>query len=199
MDDLDDIERQLKQAEIRSRLAALDDDTLVSEDLAAVYYNVSQKHMKNLREKDDGPKFFKPLTKGSEKANMSAQYEMGELRRWKKDHTFDSNLDAANKSGINKWVTEPRPFFVLDEHRGLFSILAPADDISRDDWGDRLATAIEGGDINVEWMIPADAAATRWSELATHQAYANEYFAAMDADRRRIAHALEATELGTLI
>jgi hypothetical protein len=199
MTDMGHFELELQRAEARGRLAALPDETLVPEPLAAIFLGLSEKQMKNLREKEDGPKFFKPLTKGSEKANTSAQYEMGELRRWRKEHTYESNLDAARKSGIMKWASEPQPYFVLNEHRGLFSILAPADDISRGDWSDRLATVIEGGNINVEWMIPADAAATRWKDLEEHRAFANEYFAAMNVERQRVESALNATDLGSLI
>lgn len=91
---------------------------------------------------------------------------MGSLRRWKQKHTYKNNLDVAVRAGIKAWVVEPRPFFVKDEHRGMFSVLAPADDGFDDDWGDRLATAIEGGDVQVEWIVPAEAAAIRWSDFA---------------------------------
>lgn len=198
MDNLSDLDRELELAEIRSRLSALSDDTLLSEELACVYLNISPKQLKNLRVAD-GPEFFKPITEGAEKANMKASYDLGTLRRWKKEHTFKDNRDVAKRVGIHRWVAEPQPFFVLDEHRGKFSILAPADDISRDDWGDRLATAIEGGDINVEWMIPADAAASQWKDLEEHRAFANEYLSAISYERQRVESALTATELGFLI
>jgi hypothetical protein len=197
MESIDDIEHQLRMAEARSKLSALDDDTLVSEELGSIFLHVSQKVMKNLRTEEDGPEFFKPIAEGAKKANQAVSYTMGSLRRWKQKHTYKNNLDVAVRTGITAWVVEPRPFFVKDEHRGMFSVLAPADDVFDDDWGDRLATAIEGGDVQVEWIVPAEAAAIRWSDLATHQRFSNGYLEAMDAERRRVAVALGATDLAS--
>jgi hypothetical protein len=197
MDDFDELEQELKLAEARSRLAALSDETLVPEMLACIYLNISPKQLKTLREKASGPEFFKPIAKGAEKANISASYEMGELRRWKKEHIFESNLDVANRTGINRWVGEPRPFFTEDFGRRQFSILAAADDISRDDWGDNLASAIEGGPVHVEWLVPAEAAASRWRDFTTHQKFASGYLAELDAERSRVSVALTASELAS--
>jgi hypothetical protein len=198
MDDMDELERQIKLAEARSRLAALDDDTLVSDELACVYLNISPKQLKNLRTEEDGPGFFKPVVEGAKKANQAVSYDLGTLRGWKAKHTFKNNLDVATRS-IRNWVGEPQPFFTEDVGRNKFSILAPADDITRDDWGDRLASAIEGGAVHVDWLVPAEAAAGRWNDFETHKRFANDYLAELDAERGRIAAALGSSELGSLI
>lgn len=198
MDNLDELERDMQLAELRSRLSALSDDTLLSEQLACVYLNISPKQLKNLRIAD-GPEFFKPITEGAEKANMSASYDLGMLRRWKREHTFKDNRDVAKRSGISKWLGEPEPFFAEDFGRSKFSILAHANDTSRDDWGDRLASAIEGGSVHVEWLVPAEAAASRWSDASTHKQFAGKYLAELDAERGRIYDALSASDLAASI
>lgn len=190
MDDLQEIERQLQRVEASSRLSSISDETLVTEELACIYLNISPRQLKNLREGEDGPNFFKPLPKGAEKANVSPSYEMGELRRWKKEHIFDSNFDAANRSGINKWFGEPSPFFTEDFKRNLFSVLAPADDVSRDDWGDRLASAISGEGVVVEWMIPSEAAVARWSDAVAHEKFAGKYLSALESEKNRVMDSL---------
>lgn len=199
MEELQEIERQLQRAEASSRLSAIADETLVSEELACVYLNISLRQLKNLRENADGPKFFKPLPKGAERANVSPSYEMGELRRWKKEHTFDSNFDAADRSGINRWFGEPSPFFTEECKRNEFSILAPADDIVHDDWGNRLASAIKEDGVGVEWLIPAEAASCRWSDASAHAKYSGEYLTALEVERGRVIDALSYSDIASEI
>lgn len=78
MESIDNLENQLRMAEARSKLSALDDDTLVSEELASIFLHVSQKVMKNLRTKEDGPEFAKPIAEGAKKANQAVSCTNGE-------------------------------------------------------------------------------------------------------------------------
>jgi hypothetical protein len=182
-----DFEKEIIEAEARSRLSALSDDTLLPEDLSAVYLNLTPKVMKTLRADGGGPQFFKPTGANAKAANQAASYTLGELRRWRSEKTYSSNLDLNVKTGIMKW-TAAEPFFVAQE-----CIVAKA---GRDTegWADLLADAIEGM-ISVETMEPCEAAARPWKSRAAHQSFADEYFAAMAFERERVCSAIEETAL----
>ena len=134
-----------------------------------------------------GPQFFKPTGANAKAANQAASYTLGELRRWRSEKTYSSNLDLNVKTGIMKW-TAAEPFFVAQE-----CIVAKA---GRDTegWADLLADAIEGM-ISVETMEPCEAAARPWKSRAAHQSFADEYFAAMAFERERVCSAIEETAL----
>jgi len=192
MDDLDDLERQLKLAEARSRLAVLDPDTLLSEELSAVYLNITLKKIKTLRE-DGGPKFFKPMSGSAKAANQSSSYTLGELRRWRDEKTYESNIDANVRAGINAFATS-RPFFVEKEE-----IKSVADNPQIDNWGDMLADAIEGNGVRVEWNLPIEAAGKEWSNHAAHKSFADGVMKQMEEERGRIISSVESTLLREIL
>lgn len=161
----DDLEAQLRAAEARSRLASLDDDTLLPEDLAAVYLNISKKILANMRANDGGPPFFKAAAKGAKAANQAVSYALGALRKWKAEHTYNNSLAANVALGI-AFVAKEAPFFA--DKRGL--ILANAFDQRQPDWADNMADSI-GGILDILWQDPRKAGEAPWKTAKACNGY----------------------------
>ncbi|WP_426105468.1 hypothetical protein [Massilia sp. TSP1-1-2] len=62
---MDTLDERLRMARARNELSALEDETAVEEDLAALYLCMSAKKLGELRAKDGGPKFIKPTEANS--------------------------------------------------------------------------------------------------------------------------------------
>lgn len=82
---------------MRNELADLHDDTAVREDLAALYLCVSVKKLAELRSNGGGPEFVKIQDPKAFGRNQPVSYVMGELRKWRKTMSANSNLQVVRR------------------------------------------------------------------------------------------------------
>lgn len=79
------LEMQMGKLRLRSEMANLHDDTVVSNVTAAIYLNVSKSMLSVWRQEGIGPEFIKYAE--HKWTNACVHYKMGELRRFLKEQT----------------------------------------------------------------------------------------------------------------
>ncbi len=181
-------------ARSRNELSALEDETAVEEDLAALYLCMSAKKLGELRAKDGGPVFIKPTEANSIGRNQPVSYAMGELRKWRASMSAASNLEVAKRQGLLGWVSAVEPFWM--DLSG--SVIGPAIDQTEERWPELFSQAIEGI-VRVAWLSPRDALRERWNATEPHLSMANEFLLVLDGEKFAALAAVEATELALVL
>ncbi|MES2184869.1 MAG: hypothetical protein V4505_10010 [Pseudomonadota bacterium] len=133
-------------------------------------------------------------------AKQAPHYTLGELRAYENRfrNKAHSTAAATPDSGLHGWVTAKRPFFAeleAREPRGRRTLLGNAWDKAGPLWQERFA-ALAGKKIRFTWATPAEAAASRWADLAEHQAFADQGLALLRAAIAGTEAALAATAAG---
>jgi hypothetical protein len=187
---LDSLDQRIAKAKARNELAAFDDETAIEEELAALYLCVSPKKLGELRSSGGGPVFIKPQDPKAAGRNQPVSYVMSELRKWRESMSAGSNLEVARRQGLVGWVSGIEPFWA---NRGG-ALLGSALDQSAEGWPDMFLEA-SVRTVDIVWMSPRDALMSRWAKASAHTEFADEYRAALSAERSAILASLERTEL----
>lgn len=175
------IAEELEAAVARSTIAALHDETMLPENLAALYLNMSTAALAEMRSSKkagdtsrgvEGPPMVKIIPKGSIGQNQSVSYRLGDLREYIKKNTSTSSWGAASQAGLLGWCTVQVPFFTAMKGRTqilLGSIWDLANPLR-----DELFAALSRGEIDFDWMTSQEACTRRWRSSAQHEAFARK-------------------------
>jgi hypothetical protein len=134
-------------------------------------------------------------------AKQPPHYTLGELRAYEnrfRNKAGNNSAALAPDGGLHGWVTAKRPFFAeleAREPRGRRTLLGNAWDKADPLWQERFA-ALAGKKIRFTWATPAEAAASRWADLAEHRAFAEQGLALLRSTTGGIEAALKATAAG---
>lgn len=206
------LDQLMSEARIRNEIAGMNDDTTLPEELAAIYLGISVSELAEMRKPpkkvpkssaaSKAPplprlKMLKPIREGAVGQNQKVLYKMGHLRAYQDSITVDSSFEAAVVSGLYGFMTIQAPFFAKLEtrsDRGRVSLLGIAWDKADTRWGERFK-ALFDGKLRAVWMTPAEAASSRWANLADHKKFAKPMLAALKIEASAVRAALEATEI----
>lgn len=191
---MDTLDERLRMARSRNELSALEDETAVEEDLAALYLCMSTKKLGELRAKDGGPVFIKPTEANSIGRNQPVSYAMGELRKWRASMSASSNLEVAKRQGLLGWVSAIEPFWMDLQNR----VIGPALDQADERWPGLFSQALEGL-VHVAWMSPRDALRERWASVDPQMRMVSEFNLVLDGEKSAALAAVEATDLAIAI
>ena len=201
----------LAEARVRDELAGMLDDTVLPEELAAIYLCVSVAELAELRRppkaapagkgagepKPARLRMIKPIREGAVGQNQKVVYRLSALREYLDNNTVDSSFEAALNSGMYGFVSIRAPFFAQPEKRtdrGRAILVSPAWDKGSPERPARLRGAIEGK-LRAVWLTPAEAASSRWASVSAHKALAKLWLAALKAEGQAVKAAIEGTEL----
>lgn len=187
---MDTLDERLRMARARNELSALEDETAVEEDLAALYLCMSAKKLGEMRSKEGGPVFIKPTEANAIGRNQPVCYAMGELRKWRESMSASSNLEVAKRQGLLGWVSGIEPFWMDLQNR----VIGPALDQNDEQWPGLFSQALEGL-VHVVWMSPRDALRERWTTVDPQMRMVSEYKLVLDGEKFAALAAVEATEL----
>ena len=205
------LDQLLAEARVRDELAGMRDDTVLPEELAAIYLCVSVAELAELRKppkaepsaKGGGApmparlKMIKPIREGAVGQNQKVVYKLGALREYLANNTVESSFEAALNSGMYGFVALRAPFFAQAERRsdkGRSILVAPAWDRLQPKRAGRLKDALDGK-LRVVWLTPAEAASSRWASVSAHKAFAKPWLSALKAEGQAVKAAVEGTDI----
>ena len=208
------LDQLLAEARVRDELAGMRDDTVLPEELAAIYLCVSVSELAELRKPpkaapsgkgagDSKParlKMIKPIREGAVGQNQKVVYKLAALREYLASNTVESSFEAALNSGMYGFVAMRAPFFAQLERRsdrGRAILVARAWDRLDPERPALLRGAIEGR-LRAVWLSPAEAASSRWASAPTHKAFAKAWLTALRAERQAVKAAIEGTEISAV-
>ena len=208
------LDQLLAEARVRDELAGMRDDTVLPEELAAIYLGMSvaelaeQRSTKTKKPVTDPKsqlgaanlpkiKMIKPIREGAVGQNQKVLYKLGHLREYQESITVESSFDAAVKAGMYGFVSVFAPFFAQPEKRsdrGRAVLVGKAWDRTDPEWADRFKDLLDGK-LRALWLTPAEAASSRWTSLPAHKAFAKPWLAALKGERQAVKSAMEGTEI----
>lgn len=206
------LDQLMSEARIRNEIAGMNDDTALPEELAAIYLGISVSELAEMRkppkkaaksEDSKSPprlKMLKPIRDGAVGQNQKVLYKLGHLRAYQESITVESSFQAAVVGGIYGFMTIHAPFFAKPEtrsDRGRVTVLAKAWDKADPRWAERFR-ALFDGKLRAVWMTPAEAASSRWANLADHKKFAKPLLVALKSEASTVRAALAATEIATV-
>jgi hypothetical protein len=179
--------------------AGLADGLAVPADLAALYLGMRPAADGKRGGSGNGGTGRAAIQAAPAGAKQPPHYTLGELRAYENKARKGNNTAAPTPdSGLHGWVTAKRPFFAeleAREPRGRRTLLGNAWDKASPLWQERFA-ALAVKKIRFTWATPAEAAASRWADLAEHRAFADQGLALLRATTASIEAALQATAAG---
>lgn len=204
------LDQLLAEARVRDELAGMRDDTVLPEELAAIYLCVSVAELAELRKppkaassaKGGEPKparlkMIKPIREGAVGQNQKVVYKLSALREFLANNTVESSFEAALNAGIYGFVAMRAPFFAQLERRadrGRAILIAPA--WRRLDPGRAgMLKDVLDGKLRAVWLSPGEAASSRWASVSAHKAFAKPWLAALRAEGQAVRAAIEGTEI----
>jgi hypothetical protein len=198
------LDQMLVEARIRDELAGMNDDTVLPEELAAIYLGISVAELRELRNppkngagKGARLKMIKPIRADAVGQNQKVLYKLGALRDFHESNTVESSFEAAVNAGLYGFVSIHAPFFAQPEKRsdrGRATLLGKAWDRGDPDWARRFSDVFEGK-LRVVWLTSAAAASSRWAILKAHKAFSKPWLAALKVEGQAVRAALEGTEI----
>ena len=200
------IEQQLAEAKMRSEIAQLDDDTLLPTELAALYLCTSAKQLADMRAPAkaadntrgvEGPPIFKVIDKGAVGQNQGVQYLLADLRAYVKKNSATTSHQIALNAGLYGFVTAQLPFFAEPARNKAHArdiIIGSAWDMA-DSRRERLFQDLFEERNRIVWLSPMDAAASRWTDLGAHNAFATPALRSLRQAIDAVHAAKEGTEM----
>lgn len=194
---------ELANAKARSDIASLHDETLLPENLAALYLNMSTAALAEMRGSKqgadssrgvDGPPMVKIIPKGAIGQNQQVSYRLKDLRDYIERNTSTSSWGAASQAGLLGWCTVEVPFFAAMEGKAQVLIASIWD--CAEPRRDELFASLARGEITHVWLTSDEASRQRWVVPARHKAFAEVGLGILSHARLRIEGALDATMIG---
>lgn len=199
------LDQMLVEERVRDELAGMNDDTVLPEELAAIYLGVSVAELRELRNppkncagKGARLKMIKPIRADAVGQNQKVLYKLGALRDFHQSNTVESSFEAAVNAGLYGFVSVHAPFFALPERRsdrGRSTLLGKAWDRADPEWARRFKDALDGK-LRVVWLTPATAASSRWATSKAHKAFAKPWLAVLKGEGQVVRAAVEGTQIG---
>lgn len=184
--------------------AALPDDVTVSAEIAALYLCMppaelaeaeKQKQKRTDGRASVGAPAVGRVDKGAKGQTLPTTYTLGAVRELGKKQAASSGLDAAWKAGMLGWMGAKLPFFAELEprvKRGRRVLIGSAWDVADPEREARFADLVAGR-IRCAWITSSEAAASLWSDEASHRAFAARGLAVLEGEVRAIEAAISAT------
>lgn len=207
------VDQMLDEAERRDRIARLSDDTMVPEELAAIFIGTTAKNLADTRRayvakvKDPGqkngsdapplPDIFKLMKPGAVGSNQDVLYKMKDLRAHIDSVKAPTSHQVAVNSGLFSFMTTQMPFFAepsASKRGPLHILLASAWDLEEASRDELFAKAVAKA-IDIVWLTPMEAASGRWSATAAHRVFADAALAVLKDAQGGVESAYLATEL----
>lgn len=195
----------IEDAKLRSEIARLDDDTTLPAELAALYLCISMSQLAIFHKelggdggRKDGPAMIKHIEKGAVGQNQPVYYKLGALRAWEKQNTASTSFEAMKNAGMLGWVSTQAPFFTKTQPAGRkksLTVLECAWNTASPHREERFKGLVEGA-VGLEWMTPAQAAASRWKDVAEHKEFAALWLRLLRNEIEATGAAVEATDIG---
>lgn len=184
------VDELLERAARRSKVAELNDGTLLEAPLAALFLGLSENELYELRNPPpdargvDGPVFLKHVKRGAIGQNQPVRYPLGELRRYVQSLQGVTSHEVALKSGLLGWVSREAPYFVQpDSRRVIVGAVWRLSDPDRE----RKFARVMSGDLDIIWITAAEAVQMCWAHQASHEQHSFRW-------RELLGEALAATQ-----
>lgn len=205
------LDQLLAEARVRDELAGMRDDTVLPEELAAIYLCVSVAELAELRKPPKATpstkggceprparlKMIKPIREGAVGQNQKVVYTLAALREYLANNTVESSFEAALNAGMYGFVAMRAPFFAQLERRaerGRAILVAPAWRRPDPRRAGMLKDVLEGK-LRAVWLSPSEAASSRWASVSAHKAFAKLWLAALKAEGQAVKAAIEGTDI----
>lgn len=177
--------------------AALPDDTSLSAEVAALYLRMTPAELaESHKSKRAGPPARERVDASAKAQSQPALYKLGALREFGKTQPPVPSFDAVAKAGILGWMSAKLPFFAELEprvKRGRRVLIGSAWDVAGPEREARFADLVAGR-IRCAWITSSEAAASLWSDEASHRAFAARGLALLESEARAIEASIGATQ-----
>ncbi len=179
----------LASLDILERLHRLPDTVALTTSEAAVFLRSSVSALEYMRANGSGPIYSQSGGKGAAGANQKCLYEKADLLAWQRANKVASTMEAAVRKGqlfsTIFDVARVEAFWIDSSGRvgGMVEQTLAGDVISR------------LGLIDIAWMPAIDAASMEWSDLGSHQRFADEIANVLSTQAQRIRAGVEATDI----
>lgn len=171
------------------------DDTVLPEELAAIYLCASVAELAELRKppkaapagkgagepKPARLRMIKPIREGAVGQDQKVVYRLSALREYLDNDPVDSSFEAALNSGMYGFVSIRAPFFAQSERRsdrGRAILVPRAWDRLEQKRSARINDVLNG-QLRAVWLTPAGAASSRWTSISAHKSFAKLWLAAL--------------------
>ncbi|WP_236698522.1 hypothetical protein [Xylophilus sp. Leaf220] len=183
---------------LQGTAASLPDDAMLTADIAALYLRITPADFVDTQRqrRPEGRTHSGRADKGGKAAPAQNTFRLGTLREQEKKQPAPTGLEAATKSGLLGWASAKLPFFAELEprvKRGRRVLIGNAWDTTnpeREAW----IGALVKGRIRVTWITSSEAAASLWSDAATHRAFAARGLALLGTEIQVIEASVVASE-----
>ena len=178
--------------------ASLPDDAMLTADIAALYLRITPADFVDTQRqrRPEGRTNPGRADKGGKTPPPQNTFRLGTLREQEKKQPAPTGLDTVLKSGLPGWASAKLPFFAELEprvKRGRRVLIGNVWDTAIPGREARIGELMKGR-IRVTWITSAEAAASLWSDPATHRAFAARGLALLEGEAQAIAASLAATE-----
>jgi len=172
------------------RLHRLPPNATLTSAEAALFLAITVKTLERRRAAGGGPRYIQGGAPGARGTNQACFYHVKDLLEWQESQKVGSSLEAAARKGQTfatiEGLAEERAFYI----NAWGEIEAYCETVP-------LETVIERlGVWEIKFLSATDAASSRWSTLAAHQAFAEHVQDAIKHIQQAIAAGIEGTDLG---
>lgn len=176
--------------------AALSDDAALSAEMAALYLCMTPAELaESHKAKRRGPPTMERVEHGAKAQSQPAMYQLGALRAFAATQVLSPSFEAMAKAGILAWMSAKLPFFAELEprvKRGRRVLIGCAWEAASPAREAHFADLVAGR-IRCAWITSSEAAASLWSDEASHRAFAARGLAVLEGEVRAIEAAISAT------
>ena len=179
--------------EMAARIAALPNETLLTQPEAAVFLRIGQRTLERWRTTGGGPKYRQAAMPGARGYNQRVVYVLGELKDWLNGNTVECTADRIERfATLNDFFASEWPFWQDEEGKGLQGEVF--EDIGI--FEKRFAKC------PIVWLSPFDAmAASHWATseaaVAAKMRLIADYERLLSHEKERASALREACELET--
>lgn len=176
--------------------AALSDDTALSAEMAALYLRMTPAELaESHKAKRRGPPTMERVDHGAKGQSQPAVYQLGALRAFGATQVPSPSFEAMAKAGILAWMSAKLPFFAELEprvKRGRRVLIGCAWEAASPAREAHFASLVAGR-LRCAWITSSEAAASLWSDEASHRAFAARGLSVLEGEVRAIEAAIGAT------
>ena len=185
--------RWIKVVDALQAIQALAPSTMLTTSEAAIFLRISVTKLERWRKSGEGPTYSQSGGANAIGTNQMCLYEKADLLAWLKGNKVSSSLEAAIRKG-QAFAT----IFDLAEHEAFY--LDKNGNVESMVEENLLGTVVERiGQWDILWMTPVEAASRRWTDLASHQAFAESVQSVLTKSLRSVQTGVDSTDIASVV
>ncbi len=193
---MDNTECPLESAELSASAIAINDDTIIPVNLAALYLGMTPDAMSHACAFPDAPPPVDiAASVPASTPAPSSGYKLGTLRHWRKSRlSADDAMRSTGRKDLREWAAECAPFW-LDVSG---NIADQASNPATPGWA-RLFLQALANEVQAIWLVPQKALELGWQDPDLQRQFARQYIECLDRTQEEILTACSDSSGGGIL